>query len=299
MAVSTGVKVDLGSWTVGEDLIRRYLMAVEDGQPTYFKLGMAPPLALSAWALGSMLDSLALPPGAIHSRQELETHRGVRLGETIQCTGYLGEPTHRSGMRILTAGYTLTGSNGQQVQRGKSTVLAPTPDSAGPGPPGSPDSAQGQRGYREGASDPIGTTTSKADNDRRSDGLPVVSKTITQEQLEAYAAASGDDNPLHLDAEFAATTQFGGIIAHGMLTLAAISEMMTASFGSAWLETGGLNVRFRGAAYVGDRLESWGRVSKEEEGPGGRRLVCAVGVQNLRSGQPLITGTATARVVAS
>ncbi len=52
------------------------------------------------------------------------------------------------------------------------------------------------------------------------DNLPSVVKTITQTQLNRYAEASGDQNPLHLDAEFAASTQFGGIIAHGMLTLA-------------------------------------------------------------------------------
>ena len=49
--------------------------------------------------------------------------------------------------------------------------------------------------------------------------LTTVVKTITQEQLNQYAQASGDRNPLHLDANFARTTPFGGIIAHGMLTL--------------------------------------------------------------------------------
>ena len=42
---------------------------------------------------------------------------------------------------------------------------------------------------------------------------------------------SGDHNPLHTDPAFAATTQFGGTIAHGMLVLAYVSELMTAAFG--------------------------------------------------------------------
>ena len=106
-------------------------------------------------------------------------------------------------------------------------------------------------------------------------------------------AEYGDRNPIHLDAEFAASTQFGGIIAHGMLTLALISEMMCSAFGRAWLENGGLQVRFKGAAYVGDHLEAWGRVTKNEELPAGRRLVCSVGVRNGEKGQDIITGTAT------
>ena len=118
-------------------------------------------------------------------------------------------------------------------------------------------------------------------------------KTITRRQLNQYAEASGDRNPLHLDAEFAATTQFGGIIAHGMLTLAFISEMMTAVFGRAWLENGVLQVRFKGAAYLGDQLESWGWVTKEESLSEGRRLVCSVGVRHSQDRRDIITGTAT------
>lgn len=127
--------------------------------------------------------------------------------------------------------------------------------------------------------------------------LPVVTKTITQEQLNDYARASGDHNPLHLDAEFAATTQFGGIIAHGMLTLAFISEMMVAAFGRAWLESGTLRVKFKGAAYVGDQLETWGQVAKEELLSEYRLAACSVGVRNSRSGAELISGLATVKLV--
>lgn len=128
------------------------------------------------------------------------------------------------------------------------------------------------------------------------DALPVVVKTITQKQLKEYAEASGDRNPLHLDPEFAATTQFGGIIAHGMLTLAFVSEIMASRFGRAWLETGSLKVRFQGAAYLGDHVDAWGHVSREELGPDGRRVICSVGVWNRKTGQQLVRGTATVKL---
>ena len=83
---------------------------------------------------------------------------------------------------------------------------------------------------------------------------------ITQEQLQRYADASGDHNPLHLDPEFAAKTQFGGTIAHGMLVLAFVSEMLTAAFGQAWLDSGRLKVRFRAPARPGDTVEATGLV---------------------------------------
>jgi 3-hydroxybutyryl-CoA dehydratase len=91
------------------------------------------------------------------------------------------------------------------------------------------------------------------------DLTPVV-KEITQEKVNRYAQAGGDGNPLHTDPEFAARTMFGGTIAHGMLLLAYLSEMMTAAFGRAWLSGGRLKVRFKAPARPGDTVSAAGRV---------------------------------------
>ena len=121
--------------------------------------------------------------------------------------------------------------------------------------------------------------------------LPAVEKVITQEQLACYARASGDYNPLHLDSGFASTTQFGGVIAHGMLTLAFVSEMLTRAFGTTWLEGGKLKVRFKAAAYLGDRVRTWGQVVKEESGSYHRSIECKIGLSNGR-GEELVSGVA-------
>ncbi len=126
--------------------------------------------------------------------------------------------------------------------------------------------------------------------------LTTVVKTITQEQLNQYAQDSGDRNPLHLDANFAQTTSFGGIIAHGMLTLAFISAMMLKAYSRPWLENGSLKVRFKGAAYVGDEVEAWGEISKSERLEQGQRIICSVGVRNRGNGQEIVSGTATVTV---
>jgi len=45
---------------------------------------------------------------------------------------------------------------------------------------------------------------------------------IPQQDIDAYARLSGDDNPIHVDAAAAAASPYGGRIAHGLLTLSMI-----------------------------------------------------------------------------
>ena len=85
------------------------------------------------------------------------------------------------------------------------------------------------------------------------DVAPVV-RQLTQPMLNAYADASGDHNPIHIDEAFAASTPMGGTIAHDMLVLSFISEMMAGAFGLAWLNAGKLEVRFRAPARPGDTV---------------------------------------------
>ena len=127
------------------------------------------------------------------------------------------------------------------------------------------------------------------------DRLPVVEKGVTQEHVERYARASGDFNPIHMDPEFAAGSQFGTRIAHGMMVAAAISEMMTSAFGGAWLNTGRMKIRFRSPVYPGDRITALGRVKSVRETGCGSEVACAVEIAR-GSGEVAITGDAIVTV---
>jgi acyl dehydratase len=77
---------------------------------------------------------------------------------------------------------------------------------------------------------------------------------ITNQEVEAFAAISGDHNPLHLDPDYAATTAFGECIAHGMLTGALISAAIAMQLpgpGSVYLSQ---NIQFRAPVLLGDTL---------------------------------------------
>ena len=116
---------------------------------------------------------------------------------------------------------------------------------------------------------------------------PVV-KRLSQEQLVRYADASGDHNPIHTDEAFARTTPFGGTIAHGMLVLASISEMMAAAFGEAWLTQGKLRVRFRAPARPGDTITAGAQPRAARDSA---MLLYAVECRN-QDDELLISGTA-------
>ena len=119
--------------------------------------------------------------------------------------------------------------------------------------------------------------------------LPSRSRTVTLETLCSYAAASGDHNPIHTDPAFAATTPFERPIAHGMLLLAYIMEMLTTTFGAHWITSGSLKVRFRKPAYVDSAVTAWGTIKKVDSKTGSLQIT--VGCRG-ESGDDLVTGTA-------
>jgi 3-hydroxybutyryl-CoA dehydratase len=125
--------------------------------------------------------------------------------------------------------------------------------------------------------------------------LPGFRKQITQEEINLYAAASRDFNPIHIDPEFARQTAAGGTIAHGMLVLAYISQMMTDAFGKSWLTGGKFNVRFKTPARPKDELEIQGNIKKMQNESAQTAVYCEVLCSN-QKGETVITGEAIVRI---
>jgi acyl dehydratase len=75
---------------------------------------------------------------------------------------------------------------------------------------------------------------------------------VSAVNLALFAAASGDHNPLHLDAEIARAAGFDRPLIHGMLSMACASRLFTANFGATAVKS--LSARFVGAAKLGECL---------------------------------------------
>jgi 3-hydroxybutyryl-CoA dehydratase len=88
------------------------------------------------------------------------------------------------------------------------------------------------------------------------------SKTITEADILLFAAVSGDNYPLHMDAEYAKTTRFGQRAAHGMLTaslLSTVNGLMLQKPGGLYVEQ---SVRFRRPVFIGDTLTARAEVTE-------------------------------------
>jgi len=121
--------------------------------------------------------------------------------------------------------------------------------------------------------------------------IPGFTREVVQADIRRYAEASGDFNPIHIDEDFARATPLGGTIAHGMLVLAYMSEMMARAFGDAWDETGRFSARFRSPARPGDRLEVTGHVESVNDESDIVVVTCSLSCRN-QAEEVVVTGEA-------
>ena len=115
------------------------------------------------------------------------------------------------------------------------------------------------------------------------------SKRIEERDVQLFAAVSGDVNPVHLDPEFAARTQFKTRIAHGMLSGAVISAAIAMELpgpGTIYL---GQSLRFRAPVELGDTITVQLEVVDKKDKRGFVTLDCKVYNQNDKL---VVTGSA-------
>ena len=78
------------------------------------------------------------------------------------------------------------------------------------------------------------------------------SKTISEQDIVAFADISGDNNPVHIDADFAAESLFGERIAHGMLSASLISAVLGTRLPGPGCIYISQSLRFRAPVRIGD-----------------------------------------------
>jgi acyl dehydratase len=88
---------------------------------------------------------------------------------------------------------------------------------------------------------------------------------ITTSQLQAYAEASGDFNPIHLDPLFAQEAGYSSVIAHGMLSMAFIADGLVFNFPEREFRVEHFSCRFKKVTFPGDKLKVKGQIKKVQQ----------------------------------
>jgi acyl dehydratase len=117
---------------------------------------------------------------------------------------------------------------------------------------------------------------------------------VTQERINQFADATGDQQWIHVDpARARAESPYGATIAHGFLTLSLISRLLADSVrlelgGKMRINYGVNRLRFPAAVPVGSRIRGRFKLAVLEDFPGGIQLTWAVTVEIEGSSKPCL-----------
>jgi len=115
-------------------------------------------------------------------------------------------------------------------------------------------------------------------------------RAVTEADIVAFAAVTGDTNPVHLDADYAATTSFGERIAHGMLSAGHISAVLGTVLpgpGAVYLSQ---TLAFKRPVKIGVEVTAKVTVTAIDEAKGRVTLatVCQVGGKTVVDGEAVV-----------
>ena len=237
--------------TILADDIRAFASAIGDHNPLFHDAdaarvaGFAGPLITPTFVTRFRVPmaEVGLDPTraqVLHCEQEYEYAQPLCAGSEVVVRHRLAtlrQSSRGDGMAIMTLETLGESAGGQPVFTGRATVIVRE---------GAPGQASAER-----------TRPPRAASAPAGPAVGPLEKHITQAQINAYAEVSGDHNPIHLDAATARSVGLDGTIAHGMLSMAFLGQLVTdwsaaAPEPNGWLAR--LRVRFQAMVRPGDTL---------------------------------------------
>ena len=108
-------------------------------------------------------------------------------------------------------------------------------------------------------------------------------RSVSQEEVNAFADLTDDHNPIHVDPERAAGTRFGGTIVHGYYTVSLLAplldELLDVRGASTSVNYGFEKVRFPAPLPVGSRFRARAELAEASDIPGGVQIRLATAVE--------------------
>ena len=120
-ALPRGYELEPAQFSLSRERVDAYLRAVGDNDDYG---DIVPPLAVVALALAELQEQVSLAEGALHTAQEVEHLRPVRVGEPLTMRGRVAQRSKRQGFVISVIELDID-SGDQSAMRARTTVMAP------------------------------------------------------------------------------------------------------------------------------------------------------------------------------
>ena len=121
-----------------------------------------------------------------------------------------------------------------------------------------------------------------------------VSRTITAEDVAAFARLSGDQNPLHMNDEFAARTEFSQRVVHGFLHASLLSALVGMKIPGREALYLSQTIEFTAPVFIGDTVEARGTITHIDKVT---RTITMDTVITTQKGEVVLRGEARANVL--
>ena len=270
--------------TISAEAVRQFADAIGDDSAIYrdpeaaraagFAIIPAPPTYVTRFLVPFAEAGLDTEHAQVlHGEQEYVYERLVGVGETLVVRYRIASIRQARGTALMTIEQLCDTPDGARAITGRAMLIV---RDITPGETATAGAATANRPTKEPAGEP----------------LPTLSKTVTQAQIDAYAEVSGDHNPIHVNPAVARAVGLDGTIAHGMLSMAFVGQVLT-----GWLSAepgrghlGRLRVRFQAMVRPGDTLTCRGALRPASDEPGKPRMA-DVWIENQR-GERVLTGDA-------
>lgn len=105
--------------------VAAYLRAVEDASSLYQDTELVPPMAIAAYAMAALSESISLPSGTIHASQELEFISTVNINDTLTSYARVSRQQSRGKFHLLSINFNVFNQRQQAVLAGKTSFILP------------------------------------------------------------------------------------------------------------------------------------------------------------------------------
>ena len=122
---------------------------------------------------------------------------------------------------------------------------------------------------------------------KKGDPLPTLTVgPINQDNLVLYANASGDQNPIHIDQNFAKKSGLPDVIAHGMLIMSYLGRLLTNSVPQYRIKN--FNVQFSNMTHLNQQVICTGKVLEKDSIDGKEVVTISLKVEDLQGEKKII-----------